>query len=113
MVNTKPTVSTSNLNQINAYTYDDKTRYNIPPVGLAQYDAVASREAKYEYDPYIAPCLLSAGRPEMIKEFRNIWELGIYSYLNYLQDRLLHAKLFCNTVYLTKERNYAGRYRYI
>ncbi len=30
--------------------------------------------------------------PEMIKAFRNTWELGIHSYLTYLRDRLLLAK---------------------
>ena len=41
---------TSKLNQIDAYTHDDKIRANIPPVGMARYDTVASPEAKYEYD---------------------------------------------------------------
>jgi adenine-specific DNA-methyltransferase len=27
--------------------------------------------------------------PEMIKAFRDTWELGIHSYLTYLRDRLL------------------------
>src|SRR3989344_6639979 len=30
--------------------------------------------------------------PEMIKAFRDIWELGIHSYLTHLRDRLLLAK---------------------
>jgi adenine-specific DNA-methyltransferase len=30
--------------------------------------------------------------PEMIKAFRDTWELGIHSYLSYLRDRLLIAK---------------------
>ena len=30
--------------------------------------------------------------PEMIKAFRDTWELGIHSYLTYLRDRLLLAK---------------------
>ncbi|HRF81999.1 MAG TPA: site-specific DNA-methyltransferase, partial [Flavobacteriales bacterium] len=30
--------------------------------------------------------------PEMIKAFRDTWELGIHSYLSYLRDRLLVAK---------------------
>ena len=30
--------------------------------------------------------------PEMIKAFRDTWELGIHSYLSYLQDRLFLAK---------------------
>ena len=30
--------------------------------------------------------------PEMIKAFRDTWELGIHSYLTYLRDRLLLAR---------------------
>ncbi len=30
--------------------------------------------------------------PEMIKAFRDTWELGIHSYLSYLRDRLLLAR---------------------
>lgn len=33
-----------------------------------------------------------SGEPEMIKAFRDTWELGIHSYLSYLRDRLLVAK---------------------
>lgn len=32
------------------------------------------------------------GEPEMIKAFRDTWELGIHSYLSYLRDRLLLAR---------------------
>ncbi len=32
------------------------------------------------------------GEPEMIKAYRDTWELGIHSYLSYLRDRLLIAK---------------------
>lgn len=36
--------------------------------------------------------------PEMIKAFRDTWELGIHSYLNYLRDRLLLTKeLLCES----------------
>ncbi len=34
--------------------------------------------------------------PEMIKAFRDTWELGIHSYLTYLRDRLLLAKELLN-----------------
>lgn len=34
--------------------------------------------------------------PEMIKAFRDTWELGIHSYLSYLRDRLLLAKDLLN-----------------
>lgn len=30
--------------------------------------------------------------PEMIKAFRDTWELGIHSYLTYLRDRLMLAR---------------------
>lgn len=33
-----------------------------------------------------------SGEPEMIKAFRDTWELGIHSYLSYLRDRLLIAR---------------------
>ena len=33
-----------------------------------------------------------ASEPETIKAFRDTWELGIHSYLNYLRDRLLLAR---------------------
>ncbi|MFO0107557.1 MAG: site-specific DNA-methyltransferase [Burkholderiales bacterium] len=33
-----------------------------------------------------------SGEPEVIKAFRDTWELGIHSYLSYLRDRLLVAK---------------------
>lgn len=33
-----------------------------------------------------------SGEPEMIKAFRDTWELGIHSYLTYLRDRLLVSK---------------------
>jgi len=32
------------------------------------------------------------GEPEVIKAFRDTWELGIHSYLSYIRDRLLIAK---------------------
>jgi len=33
-----------------------------------------------------------SGEPEQIKAYRDTWELGIHSYLNYLRDRLLLAR---------------------
>lgn len=36
------------------------------------------------------------GEPEMIKAYRDTWELGIHSYLSYLRDRLLIAKELLN-----------------
>ncbi len=37
-----------------------------------------------------------SAEPEMIKAFRDTWELGIHSYLTYLRDRLLLAKEVLN-----------------
>jgi adenine-specific DNA-methyltransferase len=37
------------------------------------------------------------GEPEMIKAFRDTWELGIHSYLSYLRDRLLVARELLTT----------------
>ncbi len=34
--------------------------------------------------------------PEMIRAFRDTWELGIHSYLTYLRDRLLLARELLN-----------------
>lgn len=34
----------------------------------------------------------ASGEPEMIKAFRDTWELGIHSYLSYLRDRLVMAR---------------------
>jgi adenine-specific DNA-methyltransferase len=59
-----PPFDPSKLNQIDAYTYSEYDRANIPPVGMAQYDKVASPEAKYEYDPHIDPSLQWAGKKE-------------------------------------------------
>jgi len=60
----KPEIDTSRLNQIDAYTYPEYDRANIPPVGMAKFDTVASPEAKYEYDPHIDPSLQWAGKKE-------------------------------------------------
>ena len=37
-----------------------------------------------------------SGEPEVIKAFRDTWELGIHSYLSYLRDRLVIAKELLN-----------------
>jgi hypothetical protein len=48
---TKRRKDTSKLNQIDAYTYPEYDRANIPPVGMAKFDTAASPEAKYKYTP--------------------------------------------------------------
>lgn len=37
-----------------------------------------------------------SGEPEMIKAFRDTWELGIHSYLSYIRDRLIIARELLN-----------------
>ncbi|MGI6222017.1 MAG: site-specific DNA-methyltransferase [Prevotella sp.] len=37
-----------------------------------------------------------SGEPEMIKAYRDTWELGIHSYLSYLRDRLVVARELLN-----------------
>jgi adenine-specific DNA-methyltransferase len=37
-----------------------------------------------------------SGEPEMIKAFRDTWELGIHSYLTYLRDRFINCQRTIN-----------------
>ncbi|MBL7857254.1 MAG: site-specific DNA-methyltransferase [Cyclobacteriaceae bacterium] len=64
--------------------------YFDPPYGI-KYGSnwqvkLNNREVKDGSDDALA------GEPEVIKAFRDTWELGIHSYLSYLRDRLLIAK---------------------
>jgi adenine-specific DNA-methyltransferase len=64
--------------------------YFDPPYGI-KYGSnwqmkLNSRDVKDGNDEYLT------GEPEMIKAFRDTWELGIHSYLSYLRDRLIVAK---------------------
>jgi adenine-specific DNA-methyltransferase len=64
--------------------------YMDPPYGI-KYGSnfqpfVNKRDVKDRKDEDLT------AEPEMIKAFRDIWELGIHSYLTYLRDRLLLAK---------------------
>ena len=61
--------------------------YIDPPYGI-KYGSnfqpfVGKREVKDRSDADLTQA------PEMIKAFRDMWELGIHSYLSYLRDRLL------------------------
>ncbi|MEA3428582.1 MAG: site-specific DNA-methyltransferase, partial [Thermodesulfobacteriota bacterium] len=61
--------------------------YNDPPYGI-KYGSnfqpfVNKRDVKDRKDEDLT------AEPEMIKAFRDTWELGIHSYLSYLRDRLL------------------------
>src|SRR6218665_1233087 len=67
-----------------------QTIYFDPPYGI-RYGSnwqikLNSRDVKDGSDENLA------GEPEVIKAFRDTWELGIHSYLTYLRDRLLIAK---------------------
>ena len=64
--------------------------YIDPPYGI-KYNSnwqirVGDRNVKDGDDASLS------GEPEVIKAFRDTWELGIHSYLSYLRDRLLVAK---------------------
>lgn len=68
--------------------------YIDPPYGI-KYGSnfqpfVGKREVKDRTDADLTQ------EPEMIKAFRDTWELGIHSYLTYLRDRLLLAKELLN-----------------
>ncbi len=67
-----------------------QTIYLDPPYGI-KYGSnfqpfVNKRDVKDRKDEDLTQ------EPEMIKAFRDTWELGIHSYLTYLRDRLLLAK---------------------
>jgi adenine-specific DNA-methyltransferase len=64
MPKNKSTNNTSNLNQIDAYSFPEHDRTSIPHIGTAIYDTVASPEGKYKYDPHIDPSLQWAGKKE-------------------------------------------------
>lgn len=64
--------------------------YIDPPYGITY---------KSNFQPFINKRNVTDGKdedltsePEMLKAFRDTWELGIHSYLTYLRDRLLLAK---------------------
>ena len=67
-----------------------QTIYIDPPYGI-KYNSnwqmkLNDRNVKDGSDDHLT------GEPEMIKAFRDTWELGIHSYLSYLRDRLLVAR---------------------
>jgi adenine-specific DNA-methyltransferase len=71
-----------------------QTIYLDPPYGI-KYGSnfqpfVNKRDVKDRKDEDLTQ------EPEMIKAFRDTWELGIHSYLTYLRDRLLLAKELLN-----------------
>lgn len=71
-----------------------QTIYIDPPYGIS-YNSnfqpfVNNKNVKDNNDSDIP------GEPEMIKAFRDTWQLGVHSYLNYLRDRLLLARELLN-----------------
>ena len=67
-----------------------QTIYIDPPYGI-KYGS--------NFQPFVSKKTAKDGKdddltqePEMIKAFRDTWELGVHSYLSYLRDRLLLAK---------------------
>jgi adenine-specific DNA-methyltransferase len=67
-----------------------QTIYMDPPYGI-KYGSnwqikLNNRDVKDGKDDNLT------GEPEMIKAYRDTWELGIHSYLSYLRDRLLIAR---------------------
>lgn len=67
-----------------------QTIYIDPPYGI-KYNSnwqmkLNDRNVKDGNDGHLS------GEPEMIKAFRDTWELGIHSYLSYLRDRLITAR---------------------
>ena len=64
--------------------------YFDPPYGI-KYSGnwqirINNKNVKDGDDSYVS------GEPEMIKAYRDTWELGIHSYLSYLRDRLIIAR---------------------
>lgn len=71
-----------------------QTIYIDPPYGI-KYNSnwqmkLNDRNVKDGSDDHIT------GEPEVVKAFRDTWELGIHSYLSYLRDRLIIAKELLN-----------------
>src|SRR5260370_34531119 len=67
-----------------------KRIYSGPPYGI-RYGSnfqpfVNNRDVKDGKDEDLT------AEPEMVKAFRDTWELGVHSYLSYLRDRLLLAR---------------------
>ena len=65
--------------------------YIDPPYGI-KYGSNWQMRLNDRAMPNTDPDDALSGEPEVIKAFRDTWELGIHSYLSYLRDRLLLAK---------------------
>src|SRR5690606_24132395 len=63
--------------------------YFDPPYGIkfsSNFQPFTNKKGVKEKDDDLT------AEPEMLKAFRDTWELGIHSYLTYVRDRLLLAK---------------------
>lgn len=65
--------------------------YIDPPYGI-KYGSNWQMRLNQPTMPYADPDDALSGEPEVIKAFRDTWELGVHSYLSYLRDRLLVAQ---------------------
>ena len=65
--------------------------YIDPPYGI-KYGSNWQMRLNDKTMPSGDPDAALSGEPEVIKAFRDTWELGIHSYLSYLRDRLLVAR---------------------
>lgn len=65
--------------------------YIDPPYGI-KYGSNWQMRLNDRRMPEGEPDDALSGEPEVVKAFRDTWELGIHSYLAYLRDRLLVAK---------------------
>ena len=64
--------------------------YMDPPYGI-KYGSNWQMRLNQPTMPYADPDDALSGEPEVIKAFRDTWELGVHSYLTYLRERLLTA----------------------
>jgi adenine-specific DNA-methyltransferase len=69
--------------------------YIDPPYGI-KYGSNWQMRVNDHAMPVSEPDEALSGEPEVIKAFRDTWELGIHSYLSYLRDRLLVARDLLN-----------------
>ena len=53
-----------NNEDIKSYRYEQDTRKNAVPVGLASYDTAKPKPKKYEYAPHLDPQLVWTGKAE-------------------------------------------------
>lgn len=69
--------------------------YIDPPYGI-KYGSNWQMKINDHRMPEADPDAALSGEAEVIKAFRDTWELGIHSYLSYLRDRLLVARDLLN-----------------